>query len=441
MIAILPTITSSQSTIHVSGIVKSEDGEILYKALVRHETSSSISNSLGYYHLSIPKTDSFRLEVSYLGYQTVDTLIASPFNDSITINFRLKSTSLSLPEINISPQTQTLFDRSNWVILDYLIVPEKILLLVIENNKRWLYSYTISGEFISRLAIGKQYNQIHQSCLGSVYILNKQFFIQVDFSSYQIKLSRRDTRSKFDQFIAPCLFKVDDQLIFKSWQQHHQRADYFFYQKQHPTLLYSTYDRKAEQVAASQYNKVINMYLQTRSTSSKETIDHGFQKENIITNGSWNGDLTDLIITNNIHQEVGFYEAVLARPVKTWDAILEGNKFIIVDFVEQKALLFSKVSAKGFKLVPVDPLIWEDAKSMLLSDSRNEQLYFLDSKNQLYQLNYKKGILTASFTQRITSPSSYVGQYIIFGRYLYFISYPSRQSPKNRLYKIEINIK
>lgn len=358
---------AAQSTIHIEGIVQSEDGEALYKSLISVGKASSISSISGYYRFDIPKTDSIRLAVSYLGYATMDTVFLRPLNDSLVVNFKLKRTSFSLPEVSVRPQTQSLFDRSDWIILDYLTVSEYIVLLVIDANKRWLYTYSIEGKFVSRLTINKHYNQLHKSCLGSIYVLGKRFYAKVD-SLLKIVVGQKDIRKKFDQFIAPCLFQFDDRLIFKSWQQHNQRADYFYYQKQQSVLLYSIYDKQAQQMALSQYNRIISMYYQARSSSAEEDIDAGFQRENIIEGGRWNGDLTNLIVTNKIHQEVGYYEAVLTRPVRTWEAIARRNKLIIIDFIEQQAVLFSNRLADRFTTISAAPLIWEDKKGTILND-------------------------------------------------------------------------
>ncbi|MEM9887737.1 MAG: hypothetical protein AAF849_17715 [Bacteroidota bacterium] len=427
----------TQSTTHISGIIQSEEGDVLYKALIRHQSYSAISDLSGYYQMDIPITDTIHLEVSYLGCETIDTLISASHSDSLVIHFTLNRSVLPLPEVSVRPQSENLFERSDWVILDYLFAHDLIVLLVIKRNEKWLYAYSTDGLFVDRLEVNKSYNELHSSCLSSIYVLGSRLCAKVDLDDRSLRLQPSDTRKRFDQFVAPCLFKFDNQLVFKSLQQHNQRADYFFYDQQQPQLLYSIYDKQAAQTAQSYHNTIVRLYVQTRATTDEQAIDYGFQQGNIIAEGSWDGDLTNLIISNEIHQEVGYYKAVLSRPLRA-TAIKWKNQFLLFDFVAKKTVAFRSLSERDFFILKTDPLVWEDRRSQLLLDDARGKVFLLDKQDNLYELIQRKKSIETRFVQKLVHTTSYAAQYEVYEDKLYFIRQLSYQSPINQLRRVQL---
>ncbi|MEM1327776.1 MAG: carboxypeptidase-like regulatory domain-containing protein [Bacteroidota bacterium] len=125
------SLLHAQNTIFVFGKVSDNNGESLPNALVyTSQQQNTVSNIAGYYQLDTDRQDSISLGVQFIGYQSIDTTIATEDFDTIQINFQLSPTTFDFPEVTVRANEQNLFDRSDWVIVDYVIWAEKMALLL-----------------------------------------------------------------------------------------------------------------------------------------------------------------------------------------------------------------------------------------------------------------------------------------------------------------------
>jgi len=78
VIEIAPPKKTIPKYVEVSGFVKdkSTGKELMYCNLALGENKGGMTNELGFFNIEVPKTDSVKLKISYLGYRPIDTLVA-----------------------------------------------------------------------------------------------------------------------------------------------------------------------------------------------------------------------------------------------------------------------------------------------------------------------------------------------------------------------------
>ncbi|MEM8523962.1 MAG: carboxypeptidase-like regulatory domain-containing protein [Bacteroidota bacterium] len=431
----------AQQEIYIFGRVTSSKGEPLNGALITSLTGqSTISDSRAYYQLNILRKDSLSLKVQFVGYETLDTTVFPAGTDSLNINFQLTPALFDLPEITVEAAQQNLYERSNWVVIDYVIWHDQIILIALEGRKRWIYQYTLAGKLKKREQLSERYTDLHLSCLGGLHLIGESVVVELKWMDDEIALQNPYEKQKFESLLQACLFKWDNNVVFKNWSNHNQQVDYFYYVQQKAVPLYRSVNPQAIQLARAQFNKIIGLYYQAVGNPySGGIINARIEKTNIIAEGLWDGDLFDLITpeNNGVMRAITHYENTLARPLCSWEAVHQG-KLLIFDFVQQNVSLFNRLSVSDRITLDTDAIkqIWKNNSGDLLQNSANGKIYFLSNDFKLFQLQIKKRKMELELVQELTFQGNYPKNYCVYQDEIYFLGNVSSRSPQNKLFSL-----
>jgi len=431
----------AQQQIYIFGQVQSTTEEPLVNALITSSTGYSIiSNAKGYYQLSIPKQDSLFLEVQFVGYETIDTLVFVSDSDSLNINFQLAPTVFDLPEITVQAVQQNLYERSNWVIIDYSIWNDQVILIALEGRKRWLYQYTLNGKLRKRERLQNKYADLHLSCLGGLHLISDDHGMELKWINNEVELQAPYDKQRFEDLIQTCLFKWDNRVLFKNWSNHNQQIDYFYYDQQEAISLYRTIDPEAIKLAQSQVNKIIGLYYRAvGNPNSGGILNAKIEKTNIIAEGWWDGDLIDLITPedNGVMSAIMYYDNTLSRPLRSWEVVHQ-EQLLIFDFVQQKANLFDRLSSSNYITLSTNSTdqIWKDDSDVFLQDAVSEKMYFLNSSFELFELLIKRKRIELKLIQQLEGKGNYQKKYYIHQNRIYFLANITAHNTQNKLFSL-----
>ena len=87
----------SQNTI--SGKITNQENEALEGSHIHIGKKTGTTDALGNYFIKNVSSGKVKVHVSYIGYQSIDTLV--DLNSDLVLNFKLKELTLRLNEINV----------------------------------------------------------------------------------------------------------------------------------------------------------------------------------------------------------------------------------------------------------------------------------------------------------------------------------------------------
>ncbi|MFK7770911.1 MAG: hypothetical protein AB8F94_02185 [Saprospiraceae bacterium] len=375
---------SAQKTI-IQGRVLLDGVENAEGALITLQDSLyDVVNENGEYFYELDEPlKSYRFFVSYLGYETLDTTILNNPSNILRFDFSLKKKINEAPEVIVTEKRElNLFKKGNWTILDMVLFEESFFLIAIEKGKRYLFRYDKEGIFLEKQKM-KKISAFNISCFGSLYVMAKKSCFQLEIED-EIKIKAEILVSEFDDKLKPCIAFYDANLIFENFSKHNKMKNYVrIWNKGERKKIATIFDEQAARLARSSYNKIIGAYSGAIANPDENSINYAYGSEriNIVADGTWDGDLTRLIVDNALQQMVSYFLNVQSRPIHVLDFFYEGRLYLL-DYVNQEFLSFDANNEFLKEKIDFD-FDWQIKLELLYSKS-NETVYFY-AKNDIYE--------------------------------------------------------
>ncbi|MFK8009912.1 MAG: hypothetical protein AB8H03_26390 [Saprospiraceae bacterium] len=376
----------SAQKITIQGRVLLDGVENAQGALINLQDSLyDVVNENGEYFFELDAPlNSYHFFISYLGYETLDTIIINNVSNILRIDFSLKKKINKTPEVIVTDKRElNLFKKSNWTILDMVLFEESFFLIAIEKGKRYLFRYDKEGVFLEKRKM-KKINSFEISCFGSLYVMTEKSCFQLEMEE-EIKIKTEIRISEYNEKLKPCIAFYDSNVIFEYLSRHNKMKNYVrIWNKGERKTITAIFDEQAGRLARRSYNKIIGTYYNAISAPDENSINYAYGSEpvNIVASGTWDGDLTRLIVNNALHQMVSNFLNVQSRPIHVLDFFYEGRLYVI-DYVNQEFLSFDARNEFLKEKIDID-FDWR-IKLELLYNNPNETVYFY-AGNDIYEL-------------------------------------------------------
>lgn len=438
LFALISLKMNGQQTEIVGKILSEKDSALIGATIIVNDSIGTVSGRDGLFAIKMKGlTQAVTLQVRRIGYETLDTLIETKALKTY-LEIKLKKTVYSQPEVEVVDKKITkIFDKKDWVILDLKIYQNLLFLIYLEGDKRYVGRAKTNGVFIDKIAVREKYDRMKEACTGSLYFLARDGYaiLKMDADSTSaFALEAGASINDIKDYIEPCLFKVDNKYLFKSYARHNKVVNYFRYNEAKKTeLVIRLYDQAAAEVAQSYYREIIGMYYQAVANPSPDDIDAGIERENLIARGEWSGDLMDLMINTDIHFAVSYYQNIEARPIKTIEFKWEDEGYVF-DHLNQLVYRISTRSGEAEALyMKGDYLKDKKADYQLIQDKARNINYLIDDKDQLFYMKITNDAvsLTPAFT--IEEKFSFVKYVSIHDGVLYYVYKPNRTTPYTQI--------
>lgn len=366
--------------INIIGQVTDLDGMPLAGATINYDNKKgTIADTDGNFHIQTPANSEIRLIIRYIGYETIDTIITPSETSELYVQFKMKQELFELPNIEITADYQNIFDGYKFHIIDFTISNDLFYLIVKKGQNSFICQANINGTILEEHELQGGYSKFHNSCLGGIILVGRDFCAELHTLDGKLFITNEFSIDYYDKYIVPCKLKMEEALVFKNISHHNKRIDYLQFKKdENPEVLYTVYDQEGEAVSQSYYAQLMREYHKETGSASLEDIDHGFDRQNIINDGSWNGDLQDLITTNTTHYLVLQYQALGLKEVKSDLFVADGKPYVFDAHNMQVVELYK--DEKGIDISSFD--LDEDTK--IISD--NVHHTFFESNHRLYEV-------------------------------------------------------
>lgn len=378
LIALLLSFTARAQEISIFGKITDDQSAPLSGATIQvNKLDGTVTNDDGLYHVTFDQfypSDTIRLSIRHLGFQPFDTTLVAQGSDLI-VNKSLLPTFENLPDIEVIGKLdeKTIYEKE-LAVLDIAVVDNSIITLSWGKGVRVVRRYSLSGELLHEIELDKQFNDFHRSYTDRIHLLGDEVCVEL-YTSDTLVLGERYSKKLFHDLIEKCLFTFQNNYIFKSYSRHNKRATYYTYDSPGvPKVIFDVYDEVAAKTASSYFWRIVGNYRSTTQNPSEDNTAFGFGELGHELSPNWDGDLRDLIVSNELQSLVTYYLSVEARKIKTAEFVQRDN-IMVFDFTNnQLHLLDNKLEPNRSVDLP-EAINW--SKSNLYQDRTSGEIYVI----------------------------------------------------------------
>ncbi|MCK9450435.1 MAG: carboxypeptidase-like regulatory domain-containing protein [Bacteroidales bacterium] len=222
--------------------------------------AGTISNSNGYFYITASDFP-VNLTISRIGFEKSNLTITKKAFEGIEtyVVIHLKKKTYELEEVKISSEKPEVIitKQANWIILDFKIADEKLLVLLQKGPNRKLRIFNIDTLSYFEVDVPIKGNELYQDCMGNVHLFTEEsiYQMQTDFSDSTISLYATYSKEKFNNSLENCVGYINENFIFKSLLNHNQKITYWYLKDKKKSKLYDIYDKNRELFAQNFLDK------------------------------------------------------------------------------------------------------------------------------------------------------------------------------------------
>ena len=412
----------------ITGTVYDESGNPLWGATVQSLDQGVACDSLGRYTLTLAAGNRHPIRISYVGLQSIDTILFLSKEIEV-FNWTLRGSDNTLEEVVIRTDVDNLFENFKAHIIDFTIKDDFFYCLVDNYQNKLLIKANLEGKVLRSIKLEEDFFKIRQSCLGGIILLGTKKCMEVQILAGRIIQVIPFDIKTYEALIEPCIYRYGDVTIFQHITQHNKRSVYYRYnedKKQVP--IYTVFDKEGAMVSNSYYRDIIGAYYREVIEAGEDDIDFGFQRDNLIKEGRWDGNVQDLILTNFTHKLVGEYLSLAYKLVRS-DIVPVGQKCFIFDWVNQT---YHQMDNKEGNIIYSDSL--PEFKEPILHSSFQGSSILVEKDKYIFHLSLKNDQVTFNKHQIPLDQRYIIQRSIYYKDQLYRLGRMSLNDTKNQIF-------
>lgn len=351
-----------------------------------NDGEGTVSDESGLYQIELRKSqlaDTISLTIRHLGFEVFDTTLIVQERDLI-VSKSLQPSFSNLPDIEITSKLDKTIFEKEIAIIDYTVVHNKLVTLSWAKSKRIVRMYSLTGHLLHTIDIAEQFNSFHESYTGRIHIVGDQTCVEL-YTGDKLYLGEEYPIKQFHDVVEKCVFVFNGNYIFKNYTRHNKRALYYIYDEPGvPSILFDVYDEDAAKTASSYFWKIVGRYKSTVTSPSEKNTVYGFGELGHELSEDWDGDLRDLIVSNELQSLVSYYLSVESKKINTAEFI-HNDKMVVFDIVNNQLHQFNSELKKDRSIDLPNDLNWN--KSDLFQDKTSGEMYALAPNLELYHVD------------------------------------------------------
>ena len=344
-----------------------------------YKNSNFIGQSSDYvYFLKCALSDTIQIKKD--GLHSFDFIIQSSA-DTTYHTFILLPKVQDVDAVSVTKQTnKTLAGDLNDNILDFFYFPDQQTFLLLKSNKGAYYLEQKTDLTSRSYILNFKPQSLFLDIFGNTHIISKDstYQIWIDDSLNYISII---PKKLFETKIKPLIYKNSDFVLYENYTLHNQCYVLSKTDKSNNVYVVSkSFDKVAYNVANVEYNEVIKLY-------NEQTP----QFDNVISNGTWNGQLEMLGENSDLLNQIIWYKNVRAKPIDCHSFGLIDNIILVNFFNEQiEKYSFNGALAEIVKLAPAKikngELIYDYFYAAIYVFGRDEK-----NTHTIYRINTTSG--------------------------------------------------
>ncbi len=413
---------------YIPGKIISENSDPLSFAFIAINQDTIITDQAGTFKYFRVNEEKLVIQADYFGYEKLDTLI-SEIPDSIIIQLQPELFELESPVII---GQESLFNREDWIILDFMIYQNHFLILGLEGLKRKLYLYTPDGTLLTEKELDTEYRKMHQSCLGGIHLIGDEYGAEL-FDVAELKLSRNYPRKLYNEQIHPCLYKGYNYLILFREDSFGKRYALDKIQDGKAVNLKTVIDQADLEEVYVEFREIMRLYYMTTGGGDENAIDYGFFQENKVADGNWSGVLSDLMVSNGLQKKISYFSNVIAGSINVL-SIVQNDMLYVLDIPNKELSIVNIAEGEQVNVQPLEHPFWKLEKIKLLRDYKFNQCYLISDDFEIMKVNFYPSGIELDKIKEIKREGKIIEHLKIYNNTLYYSARSNLASPKNKLY-------
>ncbi|MEN8957096.1 MAG: carboxypeptidase-like regulatory domain-containing protein, partial [Flavobacteriales bacterium] len=370
----------AMSQIVIGSVLDESDNPLIGVSVYNtNSKKGAISDLKGNFTLQIIPGD--YLKMSYVGKETLIYKIPANKLDTLYKLFILKDNTSEITEFTVtSKRIRKISGEKDEYILDYLVQLDGNMVVL----KKYKRDYYLSLEGIDTVYLQKKIDypspkKLMEDCYGNIQLICKDSVRQY-WIDKNIQCLYTYSHKAFEDFLEPLIYCDESSVIAKNFVNHNKRFLLSLKEKGKPlTVVYETWDKEAEKVAAGWYNQIIAHYHFTCGS------------QNIITDGMWDGNVISLQTDGKSNQFISWYLKVKARELNI-QSFSDSKGLVVFDLQKDSIVTVSK---KGKLINSVTTDIKKINLSTKITQDKLLNKYYSYQADKswlyLYEINPKTG--------------------------------------------------
>ena len=388
----LQTVLVSQKSQNILIEIRSIEDVVIPSAhLILDAADHYISNKKG--QIQIHSTSNLlEVQISHIGYIELDTTINIKQNQVHTIF--LKSSSYIIDPVTISDK-QRLFEKNNWSITDITYHEYGFVVSATENSKKHIYLFDKNGVQILKTRTKFKHNSIiHGLKIGHFHLMNNIAGQEIMVSTDTIIFLNIEPIETYEKTLDHFKFTNSNYTIAEEWAAHNKRFTLSIIDNRTFTKepFYISFDEENYKRSQSVYREIIGLYFKD-SYKANPLAKPGDISDNIVQDGTWSGDLVDLLVTDTIQEVYNYYKSLYCQEVAVSTKVTNDQLFILDDHKRTMSIYGldqEYVSQEAQEIRIPDVII----KGQFMNSSQDDELIIL-SEDEYYSFDLSTNTFSA----------------------------------------------
>ena len=406
----------------IGSVIDERDNPLIGVSVFNTNTKKgAVTDLKGNFTLQIVPGD--YLKLSYVGKKTLVYKIPENKQDTIYKLFILEENTQEISEFIVSSKRiNKVAGDKNEYILDYIIQMDGNIVAL----KKYKNEYYISLEGIDSVYSQKKIDyskpeKITEDCYGNIQLLCKdsvrQFWI-----NKTIQCLYTYSYKSYNEFLKPLIYCDEKSVIAGKFSNHNKKYQLILKEKGIPReLIYQTWDKEAEKVAAEWYNQIISHYYSTCGL------------QNLIEDGMWDGNLVALQTDPESNQYISFYLKIRAREMNI-QSFSDSKGLFVFDLQEDS---ITAVNRKGEILNKTNTDIKTINLSTTITQDKLLDKYYYYQGDKGWLFLYEINPITGNTTQVLKLKEvTFVKNVKIHNGWVYFVR--AKRNGFQKLYRVSL---
>lgn len=357
LFSLIHTVIVGQKSGDILLLIKSIDDKAIPSAhLTLEDNDHYISNTKGEIRIQ-SQTETIRLKITHIGYAQIDTTINTRLDQTHTII--LIKNSYTIDPVTISDK-QRLFEKNNWAITDIALHEYGFIVSATERSKKYIYLFDKNGVQVLKFKTNFKHETIQNGLkYGHYHLMNNNFGKEIMVSTDTIIFLSEEPSEKYEKTLNHFIFTNNNYTIAEEWAAHNKKLTLSTIDNRSFVRepFYTTFDQDNFTRSQSVYREIIGLYY--RDCHKLNPLwKPGDISDNIIEEGTWSGNLIDLLVSDTIQEiysdYISLYDTEIAVSTEVKD-----NSLFVLDDLKRTMFIFDMT----------DEYIYQDAKEVAIPES------------------------------------------------------------------------
>ena len=435
--------SATGQNISINGSITDTNGASIMAANIYFSNEyGGYSDEIGAFNFQIPSIllkngKSFQIIATFIGFENDTITLLYEGQKKFKLDFSLNHISYLLESIVISDAPIVSYKNNAQFVLDFEFFKDGLAILSKEDNRYLISFQNEAGKIITSKTLPIQAQELKLSCLGDLHAVGELEGCQLHFVFEKWQIVDQYSKEAFNQNILPCKLKTEiGEYVFEHFRNFNQSIYYELYTSNGELLWnHHVYNEAQSKATYDHFRSVLRAYYSAVLNPDEFNVNAGFTVDNVLEEGTWGGDLLDLVVDNNTQEAVSYFKNIVIQPIYA-PLFIHRGEVVILDHLNNELHAYALPDLKEIRSIPINYHQAGLFSKKVIQDAGNEKLYAIFFKGQdilLKEINAFNGEVVRSHF--LPAKMHHETSFKLKDGFLYYIAQPDINRPLKWVYK------